>query len=374
LNLEGRDTFADERADRIKALEQKIEDLDQKYRALERKLEGQPDKLATNAKPLPTLSIGASGFAMQSADSNFVLKLKGILQVDSRTYVDDGGIKGNDTLLIRRARPIMEGTLFRDFDFRLQFDFGGSSAPTLRDAYLNYHYSDEFQLRLGKFKTPVGLEQLQSDSGTMFIERSLVSDITPSRDVGVQFHGKALDGLVNYAAGVFNGLGDGRMTSNVDTDDEKSFAGRIFVFPFQRAGVKPLQKLGVGVGGSFARTEGAASLPNGNGFATEGQQQFFTYLTSLVITLFVPSGGGHWAVQGPFAIPAARDLHASFAGTTMAVAMGESVANMLQPFFALPILAIAGIKMRRMMGFMVVTFLISLVVFGASLLLLVPLP
>jgi len=99
---------------------------------------------------------------------------------------------------------------------------------------------------------------------------------------------------------------------------------------------------------------------------------FFTYLTSLVITLFVPSGGGHWAVQGPFAIPAARDLHASFAGTTMAVAMGESVANMLQPFFALPILAIAGIKMRRMMGFMVVTFFISLAVFGASLLLLVP--
>jgi short-chain fatty acids transporter len=100
---------------------------------------------------------------------------------------------------------------------------------------------------------------------------------------------------------------------------------------------------------------------------------FFTYLTSLVITLFVPSGGGHWAVQGPFAIPAAVKLHSSLAGATMAVAMGESVANMLQPFFALPILAIAGIKMRRMMGFMVVTFLISLFVFGISLLTLIPL-
>ncbi len=99
---------------------------------------------------------------------------------------------------------------------------------------------------------------------------------------------------------------------------------------------------------------------------------FWTYLTSLIITLFVPSGGGHWAVQGPFAIPAARDLHASLAGTTMAVAMGESVANMLQPFWALPILAIAGIPMRRMMGFMVVTFVISLIAFGASLLLLIP--
>jgi short-chain fatty acids transporter len=107
-------------------------------------------------------------------------------------------------------------------------------------------------------------------------------------------------------------------------------------------------------------------------YSTAHTLPFFTYLTSLVITLFVPSGGGHWAVQGPFAIPAAQNLHASMAGTTMAVAMGESVANMLQPFFALPILAIAGIRMRRMMGFMVVTFLVSLVVFGASLLFLVP--
>jgi short-chain fatty acids transporter len=107
-------------------------------------------------------------------------------------------------------------------------------------------------------------------------------------------------------------------------------------------------------------------------FSTAHTLPFFTYLTSLVITLFVPSGGGHWAVQGPLAIPAAVNLHSSLAGTTMAVAMGESVANMLQPFFALPILAIAGIKMRRMMGFMVITFFVSLVAFGASLLTLVP--
>ena len=107
-------------------------------------------------------------------------------------------------------------------------------------------------------------------------------------------------------------------------------------------------------------------------FSTAHTLPFYTYLTSLIITLFVPSGGGHWAVQGPFAVPAARDLHASLAATTMAVAMGESVANMLQPFWALPILAIAGIPLRRVMGFMVITFTIALIAFGASLLLLVP--
>lgn len=107
-------------------------------------------------------------------------------------------------------------------------------------------------------------------------------------------------------------------------------------------------------------------------FSTARTLPFFTYLTSLIITLFIPSGGGHWAVQGPFAVPAANALHASLAGTTMAVAMGESAANMLQPFWVLPILAIAGISMRRVMGFMVITFLVAVTCFALSLLFLVP--
>lgn len=107
-------------------------------------------------------------------------------------------------------------------------------------------------------------------------------------------------------------------------------------------------------------------------FSTARTLPFWTYVSSLIITLFIPSGGGHWAVQGPFVLPAAKELHASMAGTTMAVAMGESVANMLQPFFALPILAIAGIGMRRMMGYMLITFLLALTAFGLSLLFLLP--
>lgn len=111
---------------------------------------------------------------------------------------------------------------------------------------------------------------------------------------------------------------------------------------------------------AFIRISSARTLP------------FFTYLASLIVTFFIPSGGGHWAVQGPFAIPAAQALHASMAGTTMSVAMGESVANMVQPFWALPILAIAGISMRRVMGFMVITFLVALFCFSLSLLFLLP--
>jgi short-chain fatty acids transporter len=98
---------------------------------------------------------------------------------------------------------------------------------------------------------------------------------------------------------------------------------------------------------------------------------FWNFVASMIISLFIPSGGGHWAVQGPFAVPAAAQLHASQAATAMAVAMGEQVTNMIQPFWALPVLAIAGISLRRVMGFTVMSFFVGALVFGLALLFLV---
>ncbi|MBT2790055.1 short-chain fatty acid transporter [Paraburkholderia strydomiana] len=95
---------------------------------------------------------------------------------------------------------------------------------------------------------------------------------------------------------------------------------------------------------------------------------FWSYVCSVLVTFFIPSGGGHWAVQGPFVVPAAVALHASVPATTMAVAMGEQVSNMLQPFWAAPVVAMAGVGLQRVLGFTVVTFALALVVYGAALL------
>lgn len=94
----------------------------------------------------------------------------------------------------------------------------------------------------------------------------------------------------------------------------------------------------------------------------------WSYLSSMIITLLVPSAGGHWAVQGPFVIPAAVALHASTARTAMGVAMAENVSNMLQPFWAVPVVAMAGIRIQRVMGYTTVTFVVSFIIYGASLL------
>lgn len=92
-----------------------------------------------------------------------------------------------------------------------------------------------------------------------------------------------------------------------------------------------------------------------------------SFLSSLIITLLIPSAGGHWAVQGPFVLPAALSLHAPVARTAMGVAMAENVSNMLQPFWAVPVVAIAGIRIQRVMGYTAVTFIVSLVIYAAAL-------
>jgi short-chain fatty acids transporter len=102
-------------------------------------------------------------------------------------------------------------------------------------------------------------------------------------------------------------------------------------------------------------------------FSTAGTLPFWSFVSSNIISLFVPSGGGHWAVQGPFMIPAAVELNVDPALTAMAVAMGEQTANMIQPFWALPILAIAKLGIRDIMGYCVMALFVGLIVYGAAL-------
>jgi short-chain fatty acids transporter len=101
--------------------------------------------------------------------------------------------------------------------------------------------------------------------------------------------------------------------------------------------------------------------------ATPTTLPVWSYLSSLIITLLIPSAGGHWAVQGPFVLPAALSLHASVPRAAMGVAMAENVSNMLQPFWAVPVVAIAGIRIQRVMGYTAITFVVSLVIYAVAL-------
>jgi short-chain fatty acids transporter len=94
-------------------------------------------------------------------------------------------------------------------------------------------------------------------------------------------------------------------------------------------------------------------------FSNQVTFPFFCFVSAVLINFFIPSGGGHWVVQGPFLVPAALELGVSPAVTAMAVAFGDQTANMVQPFWAMPILAIANLSIRDIMGYCVMTFLLS---------------
>src|ERR1041384_7890421 len=159
--------------DDIQSLKKQIQALDQKVRILESKEQQQRQRDEIRTKEAPRLTAGSEGFSFSSADTNFVLRLRGNVQADARFYVDDR-IPANDTFLLRRVRPTFEGTVFKHYDYRVMLDFGSGTSISsgnigfLWDAYLNAHYWPEFQIQVGKFKPPVGLERLQSDVNLLF--------------------------------------------------------------------------------------------------------------------------------------------------------------------------------------------------------------
>jgi phosphate-selective porin OprO/OprP len=214
---------------------------------------------------------------MKSADGRHVLKFRGYLQTDSRFYMDDATDPSLNNFLLRRVRPVLEGTLSRMFDFRFMPDFAGSTL-VLQEAYIDARFLPEVRLRAGKFKPPVGLERLQSGTSLLLVERGLPTNLVPNRDVGIQIHGTLLGGGLNYAVAVFNGVSDGR-SADTDIHDNKDYVARIFVLPFTTAGIPALEGLGIGIAATTGNEHGTTSTPALPAYASPGQLVMFRYLS-----------------------------------------------------------------------------------------------
>lgn len=136
-----------------------------------------------------------------------------------------------------------------------------------------------------------------------------------------------------------------------------STAGILIQFPFYAAIAGIMDHSGVG----RIITEFFINIANKDNYAV------WAFFSSAAINFAVPSGGGHWIIQGPFVIDAARELGADFGKATMAIAYGEQWANMIQPFWALPALAIAGLGVRDIMGYCITALIFALPIFVVGL-------
>ena len=101
-------------------------------------------------------------------------------------------------------------------------------------------------------------------------------------------------------------------------------------------------------------------------FSTAYTLPLFGLLSSFFINFFAPSGGGHWVLQGPFMIEAAKTLGASQAHTAMSVMLGNGWNDLVQPFWILPALALSKLKLKDIMGYTVVSMFVVGAIYIAS--------
>jgi phosphate-selective porin OprO/OprP len=268
-------------------------DLDQRLRVLERRLELQQEETAAKAKEAPVIAVNDKGASLKSANGDYEVKIRGLIQGDGRFFSSGVPSGTYDTFLLRTARPTIEGTLGKWIGFRFTPEFAGDSASIV-DAYADLKFSPAATVRLGKFTSPVGLERLQSSSALSDVERALPSELAPNRDIGVQLQGELAGSKLSYAIGVFNGTVDGRDAATTNPDDEFEVAGRLFVEPF-KDGAGFWSGLGFGIGGSAGDTVGTGNniLPR---YRTPGQVQFFNYRSAVA----ADGRRTRWSPQGYF--------------------------------------------------------------------------
>jgi phosphate-selective porin OprO/OprP len=257
----------------LESLREQIRLLDQKLRSLERNLELKEETAAAAAKKQPKLTASDGRFEITSADGAHSLRLRGLVQADARFFFDDANA-GRDGFDLRRARLIFEGKFADIFQYTIQPEFGGT--VQILDANINAAIAPGFQIRAGRFKMPIGLEQLQSDPVAFFNERSIATNLTPNRDVGVQIHGDVFDSRLNYAIGVFNGVLDGGNSPTTSANPEGDFAAvtRLFATPWANDKESSLKGLGFGISAGTGNYGAGNTL---NAYRTDGRQTFFAY-------------------------------------------------------------------------------------------------
>ncbi len=254
------------------------DELDERLKVIERKLELEAEDRAAKEQTTPTVSAGEKGFGFKSADGSFEFKLRALLQTDGRFFADDEQTL-NDTFLLRRLEPSFEFGLGTLAYFKLQPQFAGDTVTT-SDLYGELRFHPAVTLRFGKFKTPLGLEYLQSTVATTLVERGFPTEAGAGRDFGLQLTGEVLAGTATYAIAWTNGAPDGRDAAASDTDNHKEVSARLFAEPFKN---EPGFFRGLGFG--IARTQGTKlgaptaatfnnTLPR---YRSPGQNPIFTY-------------------------------------------------------------------------------------------------
>ncbi len=185
-------------------------------------------KEVTKVKPID-YKLG-KGFTFTTADEKFQLSLGGRFQIRYTFNDKDGAAQDSSVWEPKQVKFYLNGYAYsKDLTYGLQANFAKGNTPQiLDDAWLNYRFINEVQLKAGQFKTPFARQELISDANQQFVDRSIVVDaFKQGRDIGALLNGKIADGLLYYNVGVYGGLGQ----SVARATNDNLFAARVAVNP-----------------------------------------------------------------------------------------------------------------------------------------------
>jgi len=214
----------------------------------ETEAEPEPEAEAEEA-PATEVRFGTKGIEIQSGE-DFYVGLGGRMHVDAAWYRDDDTDMG-DGAELRRLRAEIEGTVWRDFDFKAGIDFAGDDV-SVKSVYLTWTGLDFLELNVGRFKEPFGLEELGSSNDTLLMERAAAEVFAPGRHVGI--------GVTSHGDHWTAALGGFAGEDDFDSDDEEdsgwATTGRVTVAPFVDEG----RVLHLGAAGSYRAYDSDAVL------------------------------------------------------------------------------------------------------------------
>jgi phosphate-selective porin OprO/OprP len=260
--------------DRIERLEKELKQLREETEA---RKAGLPTSLSVEEEqdkkdaPKPELDFKASftdGFHIKSTDGNFDLHVGGRWEEEYRytlnRRVDTPVRTSLNTFYAREAFLSMDGTLFKNWGFKLNGDFSqnqtGAALPVSTGAIIEEFWFEwkefkEFRLLFGSFKQPVSFETTDSPRFSELIQRSPMARFIPNFDTGIKAYGSFVDTMFTYELAVTNGrshlANQGR--DNNDDNDGKEYAGRITVAPFVTDKDSFLKGFRVGIYGTLAK-------------------------------------------------------------------------------------------------------------------------
>lgn len=224
----------------------------------------------------PAVGFDTTGFRVRSEDQRFQLRLRGFVQPEGRFYAgDDRGVATSNTFAVRRGRIVFESHVTRYLALRIQPEFGVGNLR-IEDFFGDIYLTPQVAyLRVGKIRTPHGWERGKLITDQPFPERSLASQLTPNRDVGLQVSGAVATGHLEYWAAAMNGAPDNQSV-DLDINNGKDLVGRV-AFRSAGRGIWAPNQVVVGISGTTGSQDGSTVLPQLPIYTTSSLVPWFTY-------------------------------------------------------------------------------------------------